>query len=108
MDSKGLPVTVYEASGLHEWIARHWKYVVRSDKALQAFESLACGHYAFEYMQERVRGRSLLEIVETFRDGDYMWNDHRLGERVRAWTETKLGEATLDDIDGADAQGCVS
>jgi len=82
--------------------------VVRGDKTLQAYDSLACGHYAFVYLQERVRRRSLLEFVETFRDGDCAWNDHRVGERVRAWIETKLGEAALDDIDGADSQRCVS
>ena len=36
MDSYWLPLTVYEAPGFHEWIVRHWKYVVRSEKTLQA------------------------------------------------------------------------
>lgn len=31
----GLPLTVYEAFGFHEWITRPWKYVVRSDRTLQ-------------------------------------------------------------------------
>lgn len=31
----GLPLTVYEAPGFHEWITRPWKYVVRSDRTLQ-------------------------------------------------------------------------
>ena len=64
-DSYGLPLTAYDAPGLHKWIAKHWKYVVRTDRTLQAYDSRACGHYAFAYLQDRVRGRSLLEFVET-------------------------------------------
>ena len=108
MDSYGLPLTVYDAPGLHEWIAKHCKYVVRTDRTLQAYDSRACGHYAFAYLQDRVRRRTLLEFVESFRDGDYVWNDHRVGERVRAWIQTKLDEAALDELDGPDAQRCVS
>ena len=108
MDSYGLPLTVYVAPGLHEWIAKHWKYVVRSHRTLQAYDSRACGHYAFTYLQDRVRGQTLLEFVESFRDGDYVWNDHRVGERVRAWIETKLDEAAMDEPDGPDTQRCVS
>ena len=83
---------------------------MRSDRTLQAYDSRACGHYAFLYLQDRVRRRILLEFVESFRDGDYVWNDHRLVERVRAWIETKLDEAAMDDEpDGRpDAQRCVS
>ena len=55
LDSYGLPLTVYEAPGFQEWIARHWKYVVRSDKTLQAYDSRACGHYSFVCLQERMR-----------------------------------------------------
>ena len=108
MDSYGLPLTVYEAPGFHEWIARHWKYVVRSDKTLQAYDSLACGHYVFAYLQDRVRQRSLLEFVESFRDGDYVWNDHRVGERVRDWIQSTLHDEGMDEPDGPDTQRCVS
>ena len=108
MDSYGLPLTVYEAPGFYEWITRHWKYVVRSEKTLQAYDGWACGHYAFVYLQERVRRRTLLEFVESFRDGDYVWNDHRVGERVRDWIQMKLDEAALDELDGPDAQRYVS
>ena len=69
MDSYGLPLIVYEAPGFHEWIAKHWKDVVRSDRTLQAYDSRACGHYAFEYLQDGERQRTLLEFVESFRDG---------------------------------------
>ena len=83
--------------------------MVRSDKTLQAYDSRACGHYAFTYLQDRVRRRTLLEYVESFRDGDYVWNDHRVGERVRAWIETKLKDAAAwDQVDGPNVQCCVS
>ena len=99
MDSYGLPLTVYEAPGFHEWIAKHWKDVVRSDRTLQAYDSRACGHYAFVYLQDRVRRRTLLEFVESFRDADYVWNDHRVGQLVCDWIQTKLDwtEAAMDD-----------
>lgn len=38
-DSYGLPLSVYEVPGFHAWIARHWTYVVRSDKTLEAYDS---------------------------------------------------------------------
>ena len=41
-------------------------------------------------------------------DDDYVWNDHRVGQRVRAWIETKLDEAAMDEPDGPDTQRCVS
>ena len=74
---------------------------------------MACGHYTFTYLQDRVRGRTLLEYVESFRDGDYVWNDHRVGERVRAWIQTTLDEAAMDEAamdepDGPDTQRCLS
>ena len=106
LDSYWLPLTVYEALGFHEWIPRHWKYVVRSDKTLQAYDSRVCGHYAFVYLQERVPRLSLLEFVDAFRNGDYVWNDHCVGERVRAWIQTTLGEAALDEPDGPDWKKC--
>ena len=106
-DSYGLPLSVYEAPGFHAWIARHWTYVVRSDKTLQAYDSLACGHYVFLYLQERVRGRTLLEFVESFRDEDYVWNDHRVGERVGAWIKQRL-QNPLNEPDGIESQRCVS
>ena len=110
MDSYGLPLTVYDAPGLHEWIAKHWKYVVRSDRTLQAYDSRACGHYVFAYLQDRVRGRTLLEFVESFRDGDYVWNDHCVRQRVRDWIQAKLDEVAMhEEPDGRpDSQRCVS
>ena len=78
--------------------------MVRSDKTPQAYDSRTCGHYAFVYLQERVGRRSLLEFVEAFRYGNYVWNDQRVGERVRAWIQSTLGEAALDEADGLDAQ----
>lgn len=105
--SYGLPLSVYEAPGFHAWIARHWTYVVRSDKTLQAYDSLSCGHYVFLYLQERVRGRTLLEIMESFLDEDYVWNDHRVGERVRVWIQQRL-QNPLDEPDGIESQHCVS
>lgn len=105
--SYGLPLSVYETPGFHAWIARHWTYVVRSDKTLQAYDSLSCGHYVFLYLQERVRGRTLLEIMESFLDADYVWNDHRVGERVRVWIQQRL-QNPLDEPDGIESQHCVS
>ena len=108
MDSYGLPLTPETPAPRRRWIPRHWKYVVRSDKTLQGYDSLACGHYAFLYLQERVRRRNLLEFVEAFQDHDFVWNDHRVGERARSWIQITLGEAALDEPDGEDAQRCVS
>ena len=41
MDSYGLPLTTYQAPGLHDWLAR-WSPVWHNDRTLQALNSTLC------------------------------------------------------------------
>ena len=50
MDCYGLPLTTYQAPGLHDWLAR-WSPVWRNDRTLQALNSTACGHYALLFFK---------------------------------------------------------
>ena len=50
MDSYGLPLRVYDDPDLHLWLSQ-FATVVRSDKTLQALDSMACGHYALQYLK---------------------------------------------------------
>ena len=52
MDSYGLPLTTYQAPGLHDWLAR-WSPVWRNDRTVQALNSTACGHHALLFLKER-------------------------------------------------------
>ena len=82
MDSYGLPLTTYQAPGLHDWLAR-WSPVWRNDRTLQALNSTACGHYALQFLKERARGRTMEEFLEGFCSYDLVGNDRMVGNQVR-------------------------
>ena len=65
MDSYGVPLTTYQAPGLHDWLAQ-WCPVWRNDRTLQALNSTACGHYALLFSKEQARGWTMEECLEGF------------------------------------------
>lgn len=73
-------LVVWTENGVYEVFGSTWCAAKRPCKPTTAWP---CPHYAILYLQERVRRRNLLEFVEAFRDGDYLWHDHRAGKRVR-------------------------
>ena len=78
MDSYGLPLRVYDDPDLHLWLSQ-FATVVRGDKTLQALDSMACGHYALQYLKAQANGMDLSEFLSLWSDTDFVENDRKVG-----------------------------
>lgn len=95
MDSYALSLDVYgTAAPLQEWMDRQFKYQMRSGKSLQSLFSQSCGDYALMFLVDRAEGRSMNDFLCRFKKGDYVNNDHKVGQWLKsliidalAWNE---------------------
>ena len=78
MDSYGLPLRVYGDPDLHLWLSQ-FATVVRGDKTLQALDSMACGHYALQFLKAQANGMDLAQFLSLWSDTDFVENDKRVG-----------------------------
>ena len=78
-DSYGLPLRVYEDPDLQLWWSQ-FATVVRSDKTLQALDSMACGHYTLQYLKAKANGVDLPTFLSFWSDTDFVSNDHVVGQ----------------------------
>ena len=77
-DSYGLPLRTYDDPDLHLWLSQ-FKLVVRSDKTLQALDSMACGHYALQYLKAQAHGVDLPTFLSFWSDTNFVGNDRIVG-----------------------------
>ena len=92
MDSYTLPLDSYLTTlPLQAWLGRHWKYVVRNGQSLQSLYSQSCGDYALFYLIDRSEGKSMTEFLNRFDKRDYVHNDHKVGQMLKALIEKELG-----------------
>ena len=69
---------MYDDPDLHLWLSQ-FATVVRGDKTLQALDSMACGHYALQYLKAQANGMDLSEFLSLWSDTDFVENDRRVG-----------------------------
>ena len=50
---------------------------------LQEMESQSCGQYALMYLKMKARGKSMHDFISLFKKGNYVYNDHLVGEMVK-------------------------
>ncbi|KAL9982830.1 hypothetical protein ACROYT_G004939 [Oculina patagonica] len=85
LDSYALPLEVYQtAQPLQDWLDDHWKYVERNGQSLQSLYSQSCGDYALMYLIDRAEGRSMSQFEARFKKHDYVYNDHKVGQMLKA------------------------
>ena len=80
-DSYGLPLSVYSNPHLQQWL-KSFKYITSNGQTLQALDSMACGHYALEYLKQKARGVQLSDFLQPRHKRDFVLNDNRIAEMV--------------------------
>ena len=84
MDSYAVPLDVYgTANPLKEWLNRHFKYQMSNGKTLQSVFSRSCGDYALMFLVDRAEGRSMHYFLSKFKKGDFVANDHKVGQWLK-------------------------
>lgn len=83
MDSYGLPLKWYRPSDVYEWVCEHFHQITGNAITLQEMNSQSCGQYALMYLKMKARGQSMDDIIGLFKKGDYVHNDHLVGEMVK-------------------------
>ena len=83
MDSYALPIEVYGAQPLEDWLKR-WKYVVSNGQSLQNVNSKSCGHYALMFLKAKARGHGMTDFLSQFSKHDYVTNDHVVGQMLKS------------------------
>ena len=64
MDSYALPICVYSAKPLEDWL-QHYPYVVSNEQSLQNVNSKSCGHYALMFLKARARDYSMADFFKS-------------------------------------------
>ena len=82
-DSYGLPLNWYKPSDVVEWVFENFETINSNAVTLQEIESQSCGQYALMYLKMKARGKSMHDFISLFKKGDFMYNDHLVGEMVK-------------------------
>ena len=97
LDSYALPLQEYKTTDpLIEWLERHYKVQVYSQKTLQSAFSQSCGDYALMFLVLKARGANMQDFLSLFSSKDFVNNDRIVGSWLRArvvdqlaWTQLK-------------------
>lgn len=90
MDSYGLPLQWYRPKDVHEWVSEHFQQITSNAVTLQEMKSQSCGQYTLMYLKMKARGHSLADFVALFKKGDYVYNDHAVGEMVKPLLKARV------------------
>ena len=90
-DSYGLPLNWYKASDIVEWVFKNFETINSNAVTLQDMESQSCGQYALMYLIMKARGKSMHDFISLFKKGNYVFNDHLVGEMVKPLLDGELG-----------------
>ena len=82
-DSYRLPLNWYKPSDVVEWVSENFETINSNEVTLQEMESQSCGQYALMYLKRKARGKSMHDFTSLFKKGDYVYNDHLVGEMVK-------------------------
>ena len=83
MDSYGLPLNWYKPSDVVEWVFENFETVSSNAKTFQEMNSQSCGQYALMYLKMKARGKSMDDFRSLFKKGDFIQNDHLVGEMIK-------------------------
>ena len=92
LDSYALPLDMYlTTEPLQTWLDRHWKIVIQNTQSLQSLYSQSCGDYALFFLIDRSQGKSMNEFLKRFEKHDYVHNDQKVGQMLKALIEREIG-----------------
>ena len=85
LDSCALPLQEHKTTDpLIDWLERHYKVQVYSQKTLQSMLSQSCGDYALMFLVLKARGASMQDFLSLFSSKDFVSNDGIVGSWLRA------------------------
>ena len=76
-----------------EWVCEHFANINSNAVTLQEMNSQSCGQYALMYLKAKARGQSMQDFISLFKKGDFVFNDHLMGEMIKPllnWTVKNL------------------
>ena len=82
-DSYGLPMNWYKSSEVVSWIYNQFDNIRSNAVSLQEIKSQYCGQYALMCLKFKARGKIMHDFVSEFKRGDYVHNDHLVGEMIK-------------------------
>ena len=89
-DSYGLPLNWYKPSDVVEWVFENFETVSSNAMTLQEMNSQSCGQYALMYLKAKVRGQSIDDFRSLFKKGDFVHNDHLVGEVIKPLLNSRV------------------
>ena len=90
MDSYGLPLKWYKPSDVVEWVFENFEIVRSNAMTLQEMNSQSCGQYALMYLKAKARGQSMQDFISVFKKGDFVFNDHLVGEMIKPLLNSRV------------------
>ena len=90
MDSYGLPLRWYKPSDIVEWVFENFEIVRSNAVTLQEMNSQSCGQYALMYLKAKARGQSMQDFISVFKKGDFVFNDHLVGEMIKPLLNSRV------------------
>ena len=89
-DSYGLPLNWYKPSDVVEWVCEHFANINSNAVTLQEMNSQSCGQYALMYLKAKARGQSMQDFISLFKKGDFVFNDHLVGEMIKPLLNSRV------------------
>ena len=89
-DSYGLPLNWYKPSDVVEWVFENFETVSSNAMTLQEMNSQSCGQYALMYLKAKARGQIIDVFRSLFKKGDFVHNDHLVGEVIKPLLNSRV------------------
>ena len=69
---------------LQEWMKRHFKYITVNGQSVQSLHNQSCGGHALMFLVAKSQGLDMSQFIKTWSLHDYLANDHKVGQWVKA------------------------
>ena len=89
-DSYGLPLNWYKPSDVVEWVCENFEIINSNAVTLQEMNAQSCGQYALMYLKAKARGQSMHDFISLFKKGDFVHNDHLVGEMIKPLLNSRV------------------
>ena len=89
-DPHGLPLNWYKPSDVVEWVFENFETVSSNAMTLQEMNSQLCGQYALMYSKAKGRGQIVDDFRSLFKKGDFLHNDHLVGEVIKPLLNSRV------------------
>ena len=73
-----------------EWVCEHFANINSYAVTLQEMNSQSCEEYALMYLKAKARGQSMQDFISLFKKGDFVFNDHLVGEMIKPLLNSRV------------------